>query len=234
MLDLVDRHGPRWVSVASPSRATGRVPTIEAWAALPEDDRGEWLDGVLVDEEVPSAIHELVVATLLATLHAWAQRHGALVLGSGLELKVAPRRGRTADIVIYLSGARRPETRGLVTAPPSLAVEVISDTRQDERRDRIDKLAEYLRQGSPGIGWSIPVHSKLGEARNRVDDALGRADGVYLATLGVELEHFHGAQLVTRIDRGARSSRPSRSERASPRAARGGSWPRPPPWRPSP
>jgi len=36
------------------------------------------------------------------------------------------------DITVYLKGARRPQLRGLVDAPPSVAVEVVSPTLRDD------------------------------------------------------------------------------------------------------
>ena len=35
--------------------------TLEEWAALDEDEPGEIVDGVLVEDEVPSMVHERVV-----------------------------------------------------------------------------------------------------------------------------------------------------------------------------
>lgn len=46
----------------------GTALTLEQWAALPEDDEGELVDGYLVDEEVPDYLHELVVAWLIHRL----------------------------------------------------------------------------------------------------------------------------------------------------------------------
>ncbi len=132
--------------------------TLDEWAALPEDEPGELVDGVLVEEEVANAIHELVVMWLGALLHGWAGTHGARVLGSGVKIQVGPRRGRMADLVAYLSGARRPAPRGLVKAPPSIAVEVVSETLRDQRRDRIDKLVEYA---GAGIRWYWLVDPEL-------------------------------------------------------------------------
>jgi hypothetical protein len=83
-------------------------------------------------------------------LNTWARSHGAFVFGSGVKLKVAPRKGRMPDLAIYLSGARRPALRGLVEAPPSIAIEVVSATPGDERRDRVEKLREYLELDDQG------------------------------------------------------------------------------------
>ena len=47
--------------------------TVEDWAALPEDTEGELVDGRLVEEEMPDAIHETVVVELVTRLMAWAK-----------------------------------------------------------------------------------------------------------------------------------------------------------------
>src|ERR1051326_9318052 len=43
----------------------GRPLTFEEWAAMDEDEPGEWVDGRLEEEEVPDLIHELVVSWLI-------------------------------------------------------------------------------------------------------------------------------------------------------------------------
>jgi Uma2 family endonuclease len=120
--------------------------TFEEWAALPEDEPGELVDGQLEEEEVPSFVHEVVVAWLIATLRAWAVARGAIVAGSGVKLKVSVRRGRMADAVVYFRCGKVP-ARGIVSVPPDIAVEVVSPDPQDQRRDRIDKLDEYAAFG---------------------------------------------------------------------------------------
>jgi len=124
-------------AVTSPS-----VTTLEAWAALDEDDSRELVDGRLEDEEVPSAIHEAVVRWILVLLDAYFRPRGGLVFGSGIRLAVSARSGRSPDIVCYGPG-RRPEARGLVRVPPDVVVEVVSPSPRDERRDRIEKPDDY-------------------------------------------------------------------------------------------
>ncbi len=121
--------------------------TLEEWADLDDVD-GELVDGALEEEEMPTVIHESIVAFLIRILAAWLAARGGFVFGSELKLAVSSRRGRKPDISAYLPGAARPSGRDkLVRVAPSIVVEVITDTRRDVRRDRIEKAAEYASFG---------------------------------------------------------------------------------------
>jgi len=117
--------------------------SLEEWAELPEDEPGELLDGVLVEEEMPDLVHETVVAWLLVALRAWLRPRGGRVIGSELKLAVGHGRGRKADLCAWLPGHARLRGRGLVRTPPDLLVEVLSRGPSDRRRDTVDKAADY-------------------------------------------------------------------------------------------
>src|SRR5260221_10275163 len=53
--------------------------TLEEWADLPDDERGELVDGRLEEEEVPSVPHEEVVAWLGFFFYGWFAPRGGLV-----------------------------------------------------------------------------------------------------------------------------------------------------------
>jgi Uma2 family endonuclease len=132
--------------------------TLEEWAALDEDVRGELVDGMLVEEELPSYLHEFVIAWLARTVGLWGAAQGAIVTGSGAKFGVGRDRGRMPDLTVYLPGSPQPILEGLVGVPPSIAVEVVTPTPRDERRDRVEKLAEYA---AFGVRWYWLVDPEL-------------------------------------------------------------------------
>lgn len=123
--------------------------TLEEWADLPEDVPGELVDDRLVEEEMSDYAHEVIVAFLARILGLWADRVGAIVATSDARFAVAKGRGRKPDLTVFFAG-RRPPKRGLVRIAPDVAVEVVSSSPDDVRRDRVEKLAEYA---AFGIRW---------------------------------------------------------------------------------
>jgi Uma2 family endonuclease len=124
--------------------------SFEEWVALPEDEPGELVDGFLVEEEVPDYAHELVITWLAQMLRNWGSSRGAFVAGSGAKFRVTPRRGRMPDLTVYLAGDNKPPGRGLITTPPSIAVEVVSPAASDRSERRHDRASARLRSFAPG------------------------------------------------------------------------------------
>jgi Uma2 family endonuclease len=121
--------------------------SLAEWAGLPEDDEGELVDGRLVEEEVSDATHEDTVSWMNALIRGWVVPRGGFVLGSDAKFAVRPRRGRKPDLTVFLPGGAKPPRRGLIRVPPDIAVEVVSPTPKDVRRDRVEKLDEYAAFG---------------------------------------------------------------------------------------
>lgn len=119
----------------------------DAWASLPEDELGELVNGVLVEEEVPDWIHETAIGWLIQVLRAWAVARGGFVGGSELKYLLRPGRGRKPDVSMILPGQKPPPGRGPMRRAPDVMVEVVSPTPRDVRRDRIEKLREYAAFG---------------------------------------------------------------------------------------
>jgi Uma2 family endonuclease len=131
---------------ASVDQLLGPRLTLEEWIALAEDVPGEFIDGRLVEEEVPDYLHEVLVAWLARVLGDWGEHAGAIVGASDAKFTISSTRGRKADLTVYLGG-RRPPPRGPIAIPPDIAVEVVSPSPRDQRRDRFEKMEEYARFG---------------------------------------------------------------------------------------
>lgn len=123
-----------------------RPLTLAEWADRPEDEPGELVDGVLVEDEEVGYLHEVVVGWLIRVLGAWLAPRGGLVGASDARFGVSRTRGRKPDLSVYFAG-RKPPAEGLVTIPPDIMVEVVSRRPRDARRDRVDKHKEYAAFG---------------------------------------------------------------------------------------
>lgn len=129
---------------------TERFISLEEWAALDEDEPGEVVEGRLVEEEIVGYAHEVIVGWLIHVLRTWVVPRGGFVGGSDARFAVKPTRGRKPDITVYLPGSRKPPAQGLIRVPPDIAVEVVSPTPRDGRRDRVEKVREYA---AFGVKW---------------------------------------------------------------------------------
>lgn len=160
--------------------AKAAAPTelsLEEWFALPEDEPGELVDGQLEEEEVSDYLHEVLVALLIRLLGNWIGPQGGLVAGSDAKFAISARRGRKPDLTVYFPGSRRPPGRGLVRVPPDIAVEIVSPSPRDGRRDRVEKLADYA---AFGVRWYWLLDPQLRSLEILELDEKGR----YLHVLG--------------------------------------------------
>ncbi len=159
-----------------PMTAHARKMTVDEWYAL-DEVRAELVDGFLVEEEVSSYVHERIVVRLGRILDTWADDHGALVAGSNVGFAIRPDRGRCPDLDVYLAGAKRPPATGVVRVPPSIMVEVVTPVPRDQRRDRVEKVADYAEFG---VRWYWLVDPQL-----RTFEILELVDGRYSHAVGV-------------------------------------------------
>jgi Uma2 family endonuclease len=167
--------------------------TLEEWAALPDGEPGEIVDGYRVEEEVPENVHELIVAWLIQILRGWGVARGAFVFGSGAKYAVTKGRGRMPDVSVFLPGGPRPPRKGLNRQPPGIAIEIVSDTPRDARRDRVEKLQDYA---AFGVHWYWIVDPGLRSLQIHELDAQGRYVHVVDATDGV-VERVPGCEGLT-------------------------------------
>ncbi len=151
--------------------------SIDQWAELPEDEPGELVDGYLQEEEMPGLLHEIVVAWLVRVLGSWAAPRGGIVFGSEVKLAVSARSGRKPDVSMYLAGHASLPRHGAVRVPPDVAIEVVSPTPRDVRRDRVEKVDAYA---AFGVRWYWIVDPE----QHTVEILELGGDGRYVHALG--------------------------------------------------
>jgi len=105
------------------------------------------VDGRLEEEEAPDFVHEVLVALLIRALGNWAFPAGGFVTASEAKLVIDRRHGRKPDACVFLPDQPLPPRRGPITTAPAIAVEVVSPSPRDGRRDRLEKVAGYAAFG---------------------------------------------------------------------------------------
>jgi Uma2 family endonuclease len=159
--------------------------SVDEWLLLPEDEEGEFVDGRLVEEEVPDAVHELAVSWFIRIVGAWLGQRG-FIFASDLKTLTAPRTGRKPDVSVFLDGRPAPPRRGVIRTPADILIEVVSPSPRDERRDRVEKMAEYAAFGvryywllDPALGaFEIFERNTAGQYVKVVGATSGRVDPV--------------------------------------------------------
>lgn len=194
--------------------------SLEEWAALDEDVPGELVDGVLEEEEIPSFLHEIVVAWLIQVLRTWARRRKGHVTGSETKIAVGPRRGRKPDVAVFLPPNIPALHDSLVRVPPHAVVEVVSPRPRDARRDRVAKLRDY-RKAKIRFYWLVDPALRSVEILELCSDgryvhALSADDGVVARVPGCPGLKLSLDDLWSGIDEVARSAKRPRA-RASAR-----------------
>jgi Uma2 family endonuclease len=180
--------------------------SVEAWLALDEDVDGELVDGHLVEEEVASWAHELVVSWLIRMLGAWIIPRGGFVLGSETKLVISAGRGRKPDVLVFFGPGTRSQPAESTPMPADIVVEVITATPRDQRRDRVDKKADYAALGV-GQYWLVDPEARTLEVlsldlHRRFTEVLAEAEGAHDVP-GCEGLRLDLDALWAEVDRGA-------------------------------
>lgn len=159
-------------TVEHPLPILGRPITLEEWGAMDEDEPGELVDGRLEEEEVPGIDHEIVVSWLVHVFRSWLGKTG-WVIPSDARFAVSKGRGRKPDLAIYFARVKF-AVRPIITTPPDIAIEVVSPTPRDERRDRIEKMDDYADFGIR-FYWIVDPMLRSLEVFELVDGRYARA-----------------------------------------------------------
>ncbi len=138
-----------------PTQAT--AVTWKDFLALPDDDRRELIEGRLMELEVPTQLHEHIVAMLIYYLMGWRKTGGGgRVLSSGYKVRIHDDQAFMPDVQYFKSGRAVPEL-GLTEGGPDLVVEVISPS--SVRFDEVDKLEGYASIGTAEY-WLIDPENR--------------------------------------------------------------------------
>jgi Uma2 family endonuclease len=106
--------------------------------------------------------------------------------GSELKTLTKPRSGRKPDVSVFLGGRRPPPRRGPIREPADILIEVVSPSPKDERRDRVEKMAEYAAFGvkyywlvDPALGsFEVFERDAAGNYAKRIGATSGRLDQI--------------------------------------------------------
>ena len=149
---------------------------LSDFLALPETDRRELIDGRFMEIDVPTHLHEHIVAMVIYFLMGWRKSGGGgHVLSSGYKIRIRDDQGFMPDVQYFKSGRVVPE-QALSEGGPDLAVEVVSPS--SARFDQVVKLNGYASIGTAEY-WLIHPENRtlhryvLGPTRHFVvEDAL--------------------------------------------------------------
>jgi Uma2 family endonuclease len=163
-----------------------RLPryTWEDFVAVGDDDRREFIDGDLIEVDVPNKRHEHAVGGILFRLRAWlhTQPGGGLVLPSDYKIRVSKYRGVMPDVQYF--GPANPGSETLDDdddARPDLTVEVIAPSSREY--DQTTKLEWYAEIGVPEY-WLVDPEAhalqrfQLRDGRYTISAAL-RGDALF-------------------------------------------------------
>src|SRR5215468_10840828 len=93
---------------ANVEASSERTLSLEEWAALPEDEPGELVDGRLEEEEDVGYAHDTTVGWVVSLLRAWLVPRGGRAATSDVRFAVKSTRGRKPDVTAYFPGSKKP------------------------------------------------------------------------------------------------------------------------------
>ena len=129
----------------SPPSTLGPHRAADYWR-LPEGEPVELIQGRLIVSPSPNDIHQTLSALLTELLLRAARQGGGRMFAAPMDVVLSDQSIVQPDL-IYVAKDRRGIVKGRVNGPPDLIIEILS--RNDIRRDRVDKLNLYAQYGVP-------------------------------------------------------------------------------------
>jgi Uma2 family endonuclease len=133
--------------------------SVEEYLALPGNRLVEYADGRLEVLPMPTTLHQWIVFHLCQLLDAFvSSRQLGLALLAPLRVQLWPDKFREPDVV-FLRTEHRDRAGEEFWDGADLVMEVVSDGREDRRRDLVTKRREYARAGIPEY-WIVDPRRK--------------------------------------------------------------------------
>lgn len=140
--------------------------TFEQYLHTSFEHDAEFVEGKIVERPAPYWEHSRMQGFLIEALSRTSRALGWRPLVE-LRMKTGPDRYRVPDVCIIIE---RPdaESRGIVTKPPYLCVEILAP--EDAAMETMDKVREYLSFGVEWV-WVIDPVSLAGQVHSRTSVA---------------------------------------------------------------
>ena len=133
--------------------------SIEEYLDLPSNRLVEYADGRLEVLPMPTTLHQWIVFYLCRLLNDFVSSHQlGLTLPAPLRVQLWPDKFREPDVV-FMRAEHRARAGNEFWDGADLAMEVLSDSPEDRRRDLVVKRREYARAGIPEY-WLVDPKEK--------------------------------------------------------------------------
>jgi Uma2 family endonuclease len=166
--------------------AVAELITAEQYLHTSFEHDAEFVEGRIVERSVPTWRHSAVQGFLIRELWALARRLGLFAMPEQ-RVQTRPSNFRVPDVCVV---AERPDdlTRGIVSKPPHLCVEILSP--EDTAAEAFEKVREYLNFGVEWV-WVIDPVSLAGQVHSRsgavnVENRIFSTDRFEIDLSGVE------------------------------------------------
>jgi Uma2 family endonuclease len=127
----------------SPPSTLGPHRAADYWK-LPEGEPVELIQGRLIMSPAPTFLHQTVSLLLSEYVLRAARQAGGRGAASPIDVVLSDNSVVQPDL-IYVAKPRRDIIKGRVNGAPDLVVEIVS--KNDARRDRVDKMNLYAEHG---------------------------------------------------------------------------------------
>lgn len=132
--------------LAPPHPLPGARVSFEDFLADPDcEGRFEWVDGEVLALSPASLPHQRILGLIYRLMMDWPRLGGTAYLAPCMMRLPTRPSGREPDLLFLRTARAHLERANYIDGPADLVVEIVSP--ESERRDRVEKRAEYERAG---------------------------------------------------------------------------------------